>query len=67
MNAPTLVSDIAGRIVSLASTLDDLNAWPQSEVNRRALAGMSEDERNHVRRAWADRRRVLTQSKRRAA
>lgn len=67
MNAPTLVSDIAGRIVSLASTLDDLNAWPQSEVNRRALAGMSEDELHHVRGVFRIRRDELRQGQRRAA
>lgn len=67
MNAPTLVSDIAGRIVALARNVDDLNAWPQSEVNRRALAGMSEDELQHVRGVFRIRRDERRKVQRRAA
>lgn len=62
----SLVSNIAAWAVSMALTMEQLNAWPKIECNKRALDMLPEAEKDVVRKAWADRRNALTHTTRRA-
>lgn len=62
----SLVSTVAAWAVSLSITVDELTAWPAKECNKRMLDMLPEAEKNIVRQAWADRRKALTRSTRRA-
>lgn len=66
-NHATLISSVAAWAVSMSLTMEQLNAWPKIECNKRALDMLPEAEKDVVRKAWIARRDALTRSTRRAA